>query len=239
MHISARGIALIKQFEGLSLNRYYDSVDVATIGFGTTEGDLGHPVPESCTLAQAEQWLREGMARTYEPPINALGVPLNQNQFDALCSLVYNCGPGAMSWQIGTDLRHRDYAAAANDFLRYVYAGGQRLQGLVNRREAERALFLKPWHNPDPHHYLWFDDVKRDLGKRRHGCERNIVEEYDRKRRRPRAFRFRIRRLRDDMSILAGRLENVMRDDPKHNDANHREWRHAQLVGRARDRRYV
>lgn len=39
--------------------------------------------------------------------MNGLGVPLNQNQFDALVSLVYNCGAGAMQWQIGQDLRAR------------------------------------------------------------------------------------------------------------------------------------
>lgn len=239
MHISEKGVELIKRFEGLSLKRYLDSVGVPTIGFGTTERDLGHPVPESCTSAQAEGWLRDGMAKHYEPAINALGVPLNQNQFDALCSLVYNCGPGVMSGSIGRDLRAKRYNSAAQDFGLYVMAGGQRLQGLVNRRNAERDLFVTPWIDPDPHHYLWLDNTRRHLGGKRVGSERGLVEEYDRKRKRWKVFRGRLGVLRDDMGILAGRLETVMHDDPANADADHKPWRHAGLVGRADGRRYV
>lgn len=239
MHISEKGIALIKQFEGLSLKRYLDSVGVPTIGFGTTEGDLGHAVPATCTLAQAEGWLRDGMAKHYEPAINALGVALNPNQFDALCSLVYNCGPGVMSGSIGTALRAKAYGVAAGGFQLYVLAGGQRLQGLVNRRAAERDLFLTPWVDPDPHHYTRFDKTDRTLGKGHHGSEHDLVVEYDQKRARWKLFRGRFNTLRDDMGILAGRLETIMHDDPKNADADHKPWRHAGLAGRADGRRYV
>ena len=149
MHIDEAGLKLIEGFEGYSGVQYRDCVGVPTIGYGTTAADV-NPLPKTCTRAQAEQWLRENITRQYEPPVNGLGVPLNQNQFDALVSLCYNCGPGAMQWQIGRDLRARNYTAAANDFMHYVYAGGQVIQGLVNRRAAERALFLHPATPPVP-----------------------------------------------------------------------------------------
>jgi GH24 family phage-related lysozyme (muramidase) len=153
VHISERGIRLIESFEGFSASRYDDGTGVMTIGYGTTAADID-PLPTYCTRAQAEGWLRQKLTSKYEPAVNGLGVPLNQNQFDALVSLVYNCGPGAMQWQIGLDLRARRYTAAANDSMRYVYAGGRVLQGLVNRRRAERALFLTapaPTPGPDPY----------------------------------------------------------------------------------------
>lgn len=240
MQISQAGLTLIENFEGYSSARYLDSVGVPTIGYGTTAAVVD-PVPETCTREQAQAWLTDSLARQYEPAVNAIGVPLTQNEYDALCSLVYNCGPGVVSagTSIGSDLRARRYGAAAQDFMLYVRAGGQVLQGLVNRREAERHLFLTPWVDPDPMRYLWFDTTIRDLGRGRHGSERAIVKEYDRKRARWKLFRGRLGRLKDDMGILAGRLESVMDDDPSGAGLYHRPWRKSQLEGRAAGRRYV
>jgi lysozyme len=143
LHISEAGIALIAQFEGYVDHRYLDSVGVPTIGFGTTAAVV-NPVPATCTRPEAEEWLRTSMARQYEPAINAIGVPLTQNQFDALCSFVYNVGPGGVSagTGVGRALRARDYRAAADDLLEWDLAGGHPLAGLVRRRQAERQLFL-------------------------------------------------------------------------------------------------
>jgi lysozyme len=149
MHVSANGLRLIESFEGYSSTRYLDAVGVPTIGFGTTAADIG-TVPAGCTRQQAEGWLRTNIARKYEPAVNALGVPMSQNQFDALVSLAYNCGPGAMGWDIGKAMRRHDYVGASACFPRYVYAGGRKLQGLINRRAAERRLFDTPGGPPSP-----------------------------------------------------------------------------------------
>lgn len=142
MRTSASGIKLIEDFEGYRLQRYRDAVGVYTIGYGTTAADIG-TVPASCTREQAEKWLRDNLARKYEPAVNGLGVPLTQNQFDALVSFVYNCGPGALAGTtIGGDLRARNYRKAADDLLAWDKAGGRTLAGLTRRRQAERALFL-------------------------------------------------------------------------------------------------
>src|SRR5215471_9321015 len=127
-----------------------------TVGYGQTQG-VG---PNSTmTRAQAEADLRGRMNSSYEPYVRRFR-GLNQNQYDALCSLIWNTGPGVLSGPIGTYLRSRNYQAAADYFCHYTTAGGTRLQGLVNRRAAERRLFLKP--PPDPHHYQRYDQTRRN-----------------------------------------------------------------------------
>lgn len=248
MHISQKGLELIERFEGLSLKRYQTrlpdgSLDVPTIGFGTT-ASVVDPVPATCTLTQAEGWLRLYVERNLEPILNAViakGVHLNGNMYDACCSIGYNEGGGILSdtanWTFARDLHAGNLKALADDFLRYVNAGGRPI--LAARRHAERDYFLTPWIDPDPHHYLWFDDTDRSLGGNHHGSERVLVTEYDAKRKHAAAHKVRLNTLRNDMGILAGRLETVMHDDPKNADADHKPWRHAGLAGRADGRRYV
>lgn len=161
MQISVDGLHLIESFEGFSAVQYLDSVRVPTIGYGTTAADIS-PLPQHCTRAQAEKWLAGHIQSKYAPAVLSLGVPLNQHQFDALCSFAYNLGPGSMSasWTIGRLLRDRQYRAAADSMLMYDRAGGVVLLGLERRRQAERALFLEPVPKADPHHYSRFIDAK-------------------------------------------------------------------------------
>jgi lysozyme len=150
MNTSTRGLKLIEYFEGFSPTPYWDGYGrVWTTGYGTTTYDV-NPLPGYLTRAQAEQLLARRIARAYEPSVRALGIPLNQNQWDALVSLCYNCGGGVFGWQIGRDLRARRYGAAADDFMNYVTAGGRVLSGLVTRRRMERSLFLTPVSRPTP-----------------------------------------------------------------------------------------
>ena len=70
-------------------------------------------------------------------------VPLTDNQFDALCSFVFNLGSGAFqSSTLRRRLNRGDYEGAANEFPRWVFAGGRKLKGLIKRRSDERLLFL-------------------------------------------------------------------------------------------------
>jgi GH24 family phage-related lysozyme (muramidase) len=146
--ISNTGVSLIKGFEGFSSKPYQDSVGVWTIGYGHTEG-VG-PNSAHLTEPQASALLKRDLDNKYAPFVNALKLPLNQNQFDALVSFVYNVGPGGVvaSTHIGQALRAHAWVAAANDLLEWDKAGGQTLLGLKRRREAERNLFLKAVANP-------------------------------------------------------------------------------------------
>lgn len=142
MQISKRGIELIKSFEGLRLDAYPDPGTGGapwTIGFGTTNGvNPGM----SITADRAEELLREDVKR-FEGYVDRLvKVPLTQGQFDALVSFAYNLGPGALEKSTLLDQLNRgDYDSAAEQFGRWVKAGGKTLAGLVRRRAAERALF--------------------------------------------------------------------------------------------------
>lgn len=145
MQTSEKGIALIKEFEGCKLTAYQDSVGVWTIGYGWTQPVDGKPIRAGMTIKQetAERLLKTGLV-SYESDVSRLvRVGLTQGQFDALVSFTYNLGARSLSTStLLRKLNAGDYAAAADEFLRWNKAGGKVLNGLTRRREAERALFL-------------------------------------------------------------------------------------------------
>ncbi|WP_151837834.1 MULTISPECIES: lysozyme [unclassified Acinetobacter] len=145
MKTSTNGIDLICSFEGLELKAYDDGVGVWTIGYGTTMIN-GTKVKkgDTCTLEQAKSYFAHDLKRFEASVNNQVKVPLSQNQFDALVSLVYNIGSGNFaSSTLLKKLNAKDYAGAADQFPRWNKAGGKVLNGLIRRRDAERALFLK------------------------------------------------------------------------------------------------
>jgi GH24 family phage-related lysozyme (muramidase) len=138
----AKGIALIKSFEGLSLNKYQDIVGKWTIGYG-------HLIlPDevfnvALTEAQAETLLRRDLAVSEKGVNQYVLVPLTQNQFDALVSFTFNLGVGNLkSSTLLRVLNAHQYQSAADEFLRWDKAGGKQVAGLTRRRAAERALFI-------------------------------------------------------------------------------------------------
>jgi len=140
--INAEGLDLIKEFEGLRLRAYQDSVGVWTIGYGHTK--TAAPGQE-ITEAQAEDLLREDLREAEGYVRQFVTVPLNDNEFSALVSWVFNLGVGnlkrsTMLWKLNAG----DRQGAADEMLKWVFAGGVRLDGLKRRRKAERELFLKP-----------------------------------------------------------------------------------------------
>lgn len=145
MRISDKGISIIKQFEGLRLTAYQDSVGVWTIGYGWTHPVDGKPIRPGMTIKEetAERLLRTGLVG-YESDVSKLvKVKLTQGQFDALVSFAYNLGARALSTStLLQKLNAGDYAGSADEFPRWNKAGGKVLPGLTRRREAERALFL-------------------------------------------------------------------------------------------------
>jgi GH24 family phage-related lysozyme (muramidase) len=237
--IDQQGLTLIEGFEGYSYHAYWDIYGgVWTVGYGETSG-VGPGT--TMTLAQAQADLRDRLASGYEPAVRGLGIPLNQHQFDALCSFVWNLGPGSMesSWTIGRLLRERNYLGAANSMLNYVTAGGVVLQGLVNRREAERRLFLTPVGPPppppDPHHYKRFStDVFKDIGVHQSECW--CVKRYDVLRKHGVINRRKLKPVRADLTKLADRVAKVSGAGTKHTTwgEDWRGWRYQELLARSR-----
>jgi len=146
MTTSDVGVNLISAFEDTQFKSYDDGVGVWTIGIGTTVYPNGVKVKQgdTCTLEQAKTYFKHDLAK-FENTVNeSVTVPLTQNQFDALVSLTYNIGSGAFKGSTLLKLLNKgDYQGAAEQFLAWKKAKGKVLPGLVRRREAERALFLK------------------------------------------------------------------------------------------------
>ncbi|MBO9580339.1 MAG: lysozyme [Sphingobium sp.] len=142
MTISQRGIDLIKRCEGLRLSAYPDPGTGGapwTIGYGHTGPEVRKGL--TITQAQADTFLVADIQR-FEADVRALCPITTQGQFDALVSFAYNVGQSALS---GSTMRKKhvagNYAGAAAEFDRWVYAGGRTMAGLVARRAEERALY--------------------------------------------------------------------------------------------------
>jgi GH24 family phage-related lysozyme (muramidase) len=143
MHISDAGVALIAEFEGFSSTPYWDPYGrVWTRGYGETEG-IG-PGSPAISERHGRERLRRLIEQRYEWAIRQLGVELNQNQWDALCSFVWNLGAGIFTGQLRAELEGRQWNAAAQLMLAYDHAGGQVLPGLTRRRRLEAELLLRP-----------------------------------------------------------------------------------------------
>lgn len=141
MRVSSRGLDIIKAAEGLRLYPYLCSANVWTIGYGSTRGvtkDTG-PITKEQALAR----LKMDVLNEAERPLkNLVHVQLNQNQYDALASLVFNIGQGNFrSSTLRQKLNRGDYEGAAGEFWKWRRAGGRILPGLVKRREVEEKLF--------------------------------------------------------------------------------------------------
>jgi lysozyme len=142
MNISQVGIDLIKKFEGCVLHEYKDAGGVPTIGWGHTGGITPN---QKITQAQADVLLNTDLKKFVDGVNGCVKVPINQNQFDSLVAFAFNLGIGCLQKSdLLTYINKKDFAHAANEFPRFCHAGGEILQGLVNRRAAEKALFLKP-----------------------------------------------------------------------------------------------
>jgi lysozyme len=145
--VSREAVQLVAEFEGgMSpdgrFRPYQDPVGVWTQGYGHTKGV--HLGARPWSKRKAMRVLRRDLNHEYAPHVRRLNLPLNQSQFDALVSFVFNLGPGAIGRDtgIGRALRHHAWRGAAEQMLRWNKAGGKELPGLTRRRKAERTLFL-------------------------------------------------------------------------------------------------
>lgn len=141
------GIQLVKQFEGFSRIPYPDSGGKLTVGYGhlIKPGESFTEISEE----QAENLLRQDMQEAADSIQKHVTVLLNENQFSALLSLVFNLGPAPLLGGLGRCLNAGDYDGASQRFIIWDHSGGQVVPGLRNRREAEQALFNKPVDPPE------------------------------------------------------------------------------------------
>ena len=140
MEISKKGVDLIKKFEGCKLKAYKCPAGIWTIGYGHTNNVRPD---DMITFADAEKLLRVDLVIHSNNVKKLVKVPLTQCQFDALVCFEYNVGYNAFKNSTLLKLLNQNkYDEASNQFERWVFAGNQKLQGLINRRKAEKELFL-------------------------------------------------------------------------------------------------
>ena len=137
-------IDLIKRYEGFRPQSYQDSVGVWTIGYGTTRIN-GQPVKAGMTITedQALRLVKQEVNNLWSQIEQITKVSLNQNQMNALVDFAYNLGFNALKTStLMKYINESQFDKAADEFGRWVFAGGKVLPGLVKRREAEKQLFL-------------------------------------------------------------------------------------------------
>ena len=154
MHVSERGLSIIKEFEGYMkalpngdcmAYRCYVAPGVHdgkwTIGWGCTEGITEGLV---WTRTQAEEGLKREITRFEDAVTRLVKFVPNQNQFDALVSLAYNIGEGGLSKSSVLRLANLgDMAGAARSFSLWNKSQSIVVGGLVRRRAKEAVLFME------------------------------------------------------------------------------------------------
>jgi lysozyme len=150
--ITAKDIC--KRFEGCELHAYADPIGIWSVGYGHTGKDVYPGLRIS--QEEADDLLDSDLAKAEQIVDAAVNAPINENQFQALVSFVFNVGKGVAgpngkdglvylkSGEPSTLLRELNAGhilAASGEFLKWTHAGGRELPGLVKRRQAEKDLF--------------------------------------------------------------------------------------------------
>lgn len=146
MQMTEEGLALIREWEGFRGRAYRDAVGVWTIGFGHTSMAGAPEVSPGLEIsrAQAEKILAHDVETFARGVASAVTIALSGNEFSALVSFAYNVGLGNFrSSSVLKALNAGDRSAVPRRLQLWVKAGGRTLPGLVKRRAAEAALFLK------------------------------------------------------------------------------------------------
>lgn len=139
MIVSTNGINFITKLEGCKLKAYKCPAGIWTIG-------VGHTGQVKETDVITEDYAKILLDRDLEPINKFLSSEfpmINQNQFDALASFIFNIGLGAFKKSTMYHLlKEADFDKASEQFDKWVYANHVKLEGLVKRRNKEKELFL-------------------------------------------------------------------------------------------------
>ena len=150
LELSDAGAKFIAGFEGFRADLYNDAAGHATIGYGhlVHHGKIDGSEPaefrRGIKRERALELLKEDAATAAAEIQRSVKVPLEQQQFDALVSFVFNVGTGAFrDSTLLKELNDGNYDEVPTQLNRWVKAGGRTLEGLVRRRKAEGKLFAR------------------------------------------------------------------------------------------------
>lgn len=143
--ITKQGLDLIKRFEGFEPEIYLDAAELPTIGYGyLLRPGEAEMFAGGISEAAGEALLIKDVAISERAVLRLIKVPLTDGQFDALVSFTFNLGSGAL--QRSTLRRNRKINREEHDdvpaeLMKWVWAGGRKLRGLVRRRKIEGELY--------------------------------------------------------------------------------------------------
>ena len=141
MRTSWRGLELIERFEGFSPMPYRCPAGLWTVGYGHLIGP-GEVFDAGISREEARVLLQQDVRQAEAAVARLVPLPLQRGQFDALVSFTFNLGAGQL--QMSTLRRvvlRGEHARVPQQLMRWVYAGGRKMPGLVRRRAAEAELY--------------------------------------------------------------------------------------------------
>ena len=166
MNISDLGLKLIESVEGKKSRVYLDSGGAPTIGIGhlltkdeKSSGKINvkyaNPhnnelikYADGLTDKQIYALLRSDLISVESILTISVKVPLTQNQFDALCSFIFNIGVNAFNNStLLKKLNKAEYNSVPTQMMKWVMDNGRVISGLKNRREQEILMWNGLWKN--------------------------------------------------------------------------------------------
>ena len=142
-HVTEAGLNLIKRFEGFSSTIYICPAGYPTIGYGHVV--LAHEREQfalGITQAEATELLRKDVRIAERAVLRLISVPLTDGQFDALVSFTFNLGAGALQRStLRRKVNRGEHKGVPAELMKWVWAAGKKLPGLVRRRQAEGVAY--------------------------------------------------------------------------------------------------
>lgn len=141
MKISNNGLQQIIKREGVILHAYQDSVGVWTIGTGHTSAAGPPAVGPGLSISRADNdtILARDLAPIEREAAQYIKVPVTQNQYDAIISIVFNVGPKFWHSTTIQKLNQKDYHGAAEAIMQW-----SKPPEIIGRRRTEQKQFLTP-----------------------------------------------------------------------------------------------
>jgi lysozyme len=142
-HVTQHGINLIKRFEGFEPEIYLDAAGLPTIGYGhLLRAGEAEMFKNGISPEAGEALLIKDVLFAEQAVLRLIRVPLTDGQFDALVSFTFNLGSGALQRStLRRKINREEHEEVPEQFMRWVWAGGRRLRGLMRRRKEEAVLY--------------------------------------------------------------------------------------------------
>lgn len=146
MTYSDNAVRIIKKWEGCKLKAYTCPAGVVTIGFGSTRWFDGTAIliGMKITMQQAEELLKLEIDKCAKS-LDNMNLGINQNQFDAIVSFMFNCG--IFGFKRSTLCKiiksNPNSEAIKKEWARWCTSKGKVLKGLQNRRKDEIELYFQ------------------------------------------------------------------------------------------------